>query len=191
MSKLGIKCIEPGCLIGSFKESRCFNHYKIHVQSKSSKREPWSESNRKQSLPNNWAALRMSILQRDNFICYICGRPGADSVDHIKPGQDHSPSNLAAAHQNIPPFCHRTKSAQEGAAASRKAREEAKKLEPFVEKFSPMLVASIINRDGDTCGLCGGSGADYAYRLSKQLPPIASNVAPVHYFVSPNCVLSL
>ncbi len=50
------------------------------------------------------------VLRRDNGICHLCGRPGADTADHLIPWSqfppdeqhraDH-PSNLAAAH-NVP-----------------------------------------------------------------------------------------
>lgn len=63
-----------------------------------------------------WRHLRTQILERDNYTCHICGRPGANEVDHLLPasrgGSDH-PSNLAAIHQ----LCHRRKSSAEGSAA--------------------------------------------------------------------------
>lgn len=48
-----------------------------------------------------WAALKRYVIARDKGICWICGKPGATSADHIIPrskgGIDH-PSNLRAAH---------------------------------------------------------------------------------------------
>ena len=44
---------------------------------------------------------RQRILARDRHVCWICGRPGADSVDHVVPrarGGDDSDTNLRAAH---------------------------------------------------------------------------------------------
>jgi len=48
-----------------------------------------------------WEQTRRRILERDHYVCQICGRPGADSVDHIVPrafGGTHGDSNLRAAH---------------------------------------------------------------------------------------------
>jgi 5-methylcytosine-specific restriction endonuclease McrA len=44
---------------------------------------------------------RERILARDGYICWLCGLPGADSVDHVTPrvrGGDDSDENLRAAH---------------------------------------------------------------------------------------------
>jgi len=82
----------------------------------------WTTSDRAKRLPPNWPILRAAILRRDNGICHVCGKHGADQVDHINPGDDHSPDNLAAIHSNP---CHRSKSSSEGgkaAAASRAKR---------------------------------------------------------------------
>jgi len=48
-----------------------------------------------------WGVTRSRILQRDNYTCYLCGRYGADSVDHIiarTNGGSDNDDNLAAAH---------------------------------------------------------------------------------------------
>jgi 5-methylcytosine-specific restriction endonuclease McrA len=47
----------------------------------------------------NWRKIRMTILQRDGFICAYCGQQ-ADTVDHITPlakGGTNDPDNLTAA----------------------------------------------------------------------------------------------
>jgi 5-methylcytosine-specific restriction enzyme A len=44
---------------------------------------------------------RQRILERDRFVCALCGHPGADSVDHVVPrsrGGSNDDSNLRAAH---------------------------------------------------------------------------------------------
>lgn len=78
----------------------------------------WSSSNRQHRLPGNWKTLRLQILVRDNYDCkirdYGCLRE-AREVDHIRPGDDHAPSNLRAACT----VCHRRKSALEGVAGRR------------------------------------------------------------------------
>lgn len=76
---------------------------------------PWATSDRRSRLPSDWPATRRRILKRDHGICHVCGRPGADQVDHLEAGDDHSDDNLAAIHDDP---CHRAKSAAEGVQAS-------------------------------------------------------------------------
>jgi 5-methylcytosine-specific restriction protein A len=72
-------------------------------------RVPYTNSTRAKRLPSNWKTLRLRILRRDRHTCYVCGQP-ADQVDHLNPGDDHSPHNLAA----ICRPCHMSKSGHEG-----------------------------------------------------------------------------
>jgi 5-methylcytosine-specific restriction protein A len=65
------------------------------------------------------------VLRLYGDVCHICGESGTDAVDHVEPGDDHSPENCRPIHQDVPPFCHRYKSAQEGVAA-RAARRAAR-----------------------------------------------------------------
>lgn len=84
----------------------------------------WDTSDRRERLPDDWPAIRATVLERDKGVCYECGRPGADSVDHKERGDDHSMANLAAMHMNVWPYCHRRKSSSEGgiARAARRRR---------------------------------------------------------------------
>lgn len=87
----------------------------------------WRDSTRRRRLPANWSATVVRhVLARDAGICYLCGRPGADTVDHIEPGDDHRETNLAAVHDRNPPHCHRYKSSLEGNAARRARRALAR-----------------------------------------------------------------
>ena len=48
-----------------------------------------------------WRRLVAQIVERDGGRCRLCGRPGADSADHVKrlaDGGSDEPSNLRAAH---------------------------------------------------------------------------------------------
>lgn len=74
-------------------------------------------------------ALHKRILREAGYICYDCGLPGADEVDHIIPihlgGAKRDPANLGAIHKEP---CHADKSKRENAerraarAAARRAR---------------------------------------------------------------------
>lgn len=54
-------------------------------------------------------------------MCHVCGMPGADQVDHVVPGDDHSLGNLAPIHDDP---CHRVKSAREGVTARAEIRAQ-------------------------------------------------------------------
>jgi 5-methylcytosine-specific restriction protein A len=47
---------------------------------------------------------RRNVLARDHYMCWICGRPGADTADHVVPlaqgGDPTSEMNLRAAHRS-------------------------------------------------------------------------------------------
>lgn len=56
----------------------------------------------------SWRKTRQRILNRDHHVCQLCGKPGADSVDHIQPvsrGGTDDDANLQAAHMD----CNRIK----------------------------------------------------------------------------------
>lgn len=82
------------------------------------------ESSRRAYLPPGWShRIVPRILARDRYVCYLCGRPGADGVDHIERGDNHDDSNLAAVHHDVPPYCHRAKTGREGWEAQHHIRE--------------------------------------------------------------------
>ncbi|RJQ79965.1 HNH endonuclease [Pseudonocardiaceae bacterium YIM PH 21723] len=81
----------------------------------------WTTSQRSQQLPDDWPALRAGILRRDRWACRIAGplcRGRATEVDHIHPGDNHSPENLRA----VCTPCHARKSSREGALARARLR---------------------------------------------------------------------
>ena len=48
-----------------------------------------------------WRKTRLAVLVRDEGVCHLCGRSGADSVDHVLPrsrGGTNALTNLRAAH---------------------------------------------------------------------------------------------
>lgn len=72
----------------------------------------WKGSDRRSRLPSDWAKIRERVKRRDLGLCQECGAPGTD-VDHIRPGDDHSMSNLRL----LCAACHKAKTAKEGGEA--------------------------------------------------------------------------
>jgi 5-methylcytosine-specific restriction protein A len=85
-------------------------------------RPPWIGSTRQQRLPNDWNTRRLLVFKRDGDICYVCKGKGADAIDHVVQGDDHSLENLKPIHEKQPPHCHRYKSSQEGTDTQRAMR---------------------------------------------------------------------
>jgi 5-methylcytosine-specific restriction endonuclease McrA len=53
--------------------------------------------------PPGWQRTRRRILARDRGVCWICRKPGADTLDHLVPrsqGGGHGDANLRAAHRS-------------------------------------------------------------------------------------------
>jgi hypothetical protein len=91
----------------------------------------WQGSERRSELPPDWTARRKRVLRRAGGQCEErdpqtnerCQEVATD-CDHIKPGGDHSESNLRA----LCAWHHQQKSSREGAAArAAKYRKNAKK----------------------------------------------------------------
>jgi len=84
----------------------------------------WADSDRRVRLPASWHAQRQRILRNHGRICHLCSGGGADGVDHVRPGDDHSDANLRPVHHNVAPFCHRRKSSGEGGVAAGQIRKQ-------------------------------------------------------------------
>lgn len=60
-----------------------------------------------------WQRVKAQVIRRDGGICHLCGRPGADTADHLTPtthgGALYDPTNLAAAHHDVWPHCNRVR----------------------------------------------------------------------------------
>lgn len=75
-----------------------------------------TDTPRRDRLPPRWTTIRAGVLTRDQWQCqlrYDGCQILATEVDHIQPGDDHTPANL----QSVCARCHSTKSAREGVAA--------------------------------------------------------------------------
>ena len=74
-----------------------------------------------------WNRVRRAVLDRDNWRCQACGRPGGPfEVDHIRPvrwGGD--PWNMDNLQTLCAVPCHRDKSARENRRRRRTAGERA------------------------------------------------------------------
>jgi 5-methylcytosine-specific restriction endonuclease McrA len=110
-------CLETDCRDHATRYGRCEQH----------QRPAWFGSTRKQRLPKDWTTRRLVVLKRDKGVCYICGEPGADTIDHVIPGDDHSLHNLKAVHDKVAPHCHRTKSSTEGHQAKQGNKTKRRK----------------------------------------------------------------
>jgi len=83
----------------------------------------WLGSTRRARLPGDWPARCAAVYARDGRVCHACGLDGADQVDHVERGDDHSLTNLAPIHDDP---CHRAKTAREGAAAAAARRAQGR-----------------------------------------------------------------
>lgn len=97
-------CLESNCRERATYQGRCQAHAKPS----------WQGSTRASRLPKDWSTRRLVVLRRDQGICYVCKQKGADTIDHVIPGDDHSLNNLKAIHDKVEPYCHRYKSSKEG-----------------------------------------------------------------------------
>lgn len=79
----------------------------------------WANSDRRDRLPKDWPQIRRRVLKRDGGRCTERNDYGqrcpelATDVDHVKPGDDHSLSNL----RSLCSWHHNRKSGAEGAQA--------------------------------------------------------------------------
>ena len=85
----------------------------------------WQGSNRSSRLPHDWASRIVPLVFATyGTTCHVCGQPGADEVDHVRAGDDHSLDNLRPIHgRATPQRCHARKSSAEGNTARWKVRQ--------------------------------------------------------------------
>lgn len=99
-------CGQVGCPQIATNGGRCDEH----------QRQAWAGSDRRATLPRNWATITRRILDRDGYRCQIRD-PGctllATEVDHIDDRDDHRPANLRGACHP----CHAHRSAMQGVKA--------------------------------------------------------------------------
>lgn len=79
--------------------SRCDAH---RLSSSHTKRDSLRPSREARGYGNDWRALVKRVVVRDQGVCWLCGKPGATTGDHVVPlskgGARLDPSNVRAAH---------------------------------------------------------------------------------------------
>ncbi len=106
MPKAPRRCPSPGCTTLIRHTRYCDEHTEAWATPSGWRR------------PANWERDRDIVMERDNYTCHVCGKPGADRVDHVIPQSQGGPdrlSNYAPIHDRVPPHCHRTKTNQDKA----------------------------------------------------------------------------
>ena len=81
-----------------------------------------------------WKAMRRRVLRRDHAICHVCGKPGADEVDHLvalRLGGTDDEANLAPIHRRP---CHARKSSVEGHTARWQKRKRPAEPHPGLKR---------------------------------------------------------
>lgn len=104
-------CSEPGCP----NLAPCATH----------QREPWRASSRRERLRTSSGSrqqrLARAVMERDHGVCHVCGRPGADEVDHVVPLSEGGADdfyNRAPIHSKP---CHERKTSEEAGRARARA----------------------------------------------------------------------
>lgn len=90
----------------------------------------WANSDRASRLPPNWSTeLVPETFAVYGDTCHVCGLAGADQVDHVIPGDDHSLANRRPIHgPNTPQRCHVYKSSSEGGKAAQARKPKRRRL---------------------------------------------------------------
>lgn len=108
------RCTYPGCP-NLTTRSRCPDHTDSGWRERPTPRaKPRTTYDRLGISQHQWEHLRRITFARHGDICHVCGKPGADQVDHIIAvslgGSATDLGNLAPIHSEP---CHRIKTARE------------------------------------------------------------------------------
>lgn len=82
-------------------------------------RKSWDTSRRRERTTSGWEQQRRAqrVMRQHDGICHVCGRPGADEVDHVvslEQGGADSETNLRPIHARP---CHAEKTQREAQQA--------------------------------------------------------------------------
>lgn len=86
----------------------------------------WKGHDRSVALPEDWPQRKAAVWARDGDVCWMCRRPGADTIDHLGERHDHRLEMLAPVHDRRYPHCHRYRSSAQGHEAQRRIRERGR-----------------------------------------------------------------
>lgn len=136
----------------------------------------------KRTSDNTYRKNRAAILEGDP-LCWICGRPGADTADHVVPhfqGGDDSQDNLRPAHAQ----CNSKRGAidKSRAAAARQQRRNATNMEISLDSSRPLppnpsFCLSPGEQKGHETGVPVGQGR-VEPRLRTPMPPLVHTFGP-------------
>jgi 5-methylcytosine-specific restriction endonuclease McrA len=77
-----------------------------------------------------WQRVKRRVIRRDDGVCWLCGKPGADTADHVIPvsrgGPIYDPLNLRACHIK----CNRVRGNRPPHIAQAELRDEAPSEKP-------------------------------------------------------------
>jgi 5-methylcytosine-specific restriction enzyme A len=116
------RCSKLDCNELATKRGRCGDHQPSGWTERRRPQDDRTDRDRLGISTHEWMKLAGQVMKEHRGVCHVCGRAGADQVDHIVPllegGAKTDPSNLAPIHAEP---CHRIKTAAELARARRRA----------------------------------------------------------------------
>lgn len=127
-----------------------------------------------------WQRLSQQVIERDGGICHLCGKPGADTADHVTPkasGGSDDPSNLRAAHR----ACNSAKGAGRLVQGERRAWQPESRSPVFVRRsrsLARLAGTSVVH----VCGQPGSGKSWLASALSTALaiPALSIDEERIH-----------
>ncbi|WP_165860453.1 HNH endonuclease [Kocuria tytonicola] len=116
------RCTARGCSAFATRKGRCDEHQSSGWTERRRPQDDRTSRDRIGISEAAWQRLRKSVLVEHEGICYVCGKPGANEVDHKQAvalgGARTDRANLAPIHADP---CHAEKTQRELALLRRRA----------------------------------------------------------------------